>query len=121
MQGGPAWGSSAAFYQDMYSVDSFEASAQRILNHIQTHVPTDHALLVMAHAGPAGLGSKRHNINGVDWKEGEGDWGDVDLAAAVKELAAAGRPPAAVVCGHMHHELRGEGVQMSLGWSLRGR
>ena len=66
-------------------------------------------VVVLAHGGPTGLGGAREDIYGCDFRPEAGDWGDPDLRAALDIAAAGGRPPAAVVAGHMHHRLRGGG------------
>lgn len=73
-------------------------------------------LVFLAHNGPAGLGSRRHDIFGCDFRAAEGDWGDADLAAAVAYAQDHGRRVRAVVAGHMHHRLRGGGRRI---WQVR--
>ncbi len=41
--------------------------------------PSHHALIVMGHNGPSGLGDRAHDICGVDWVAKGGDHGDPDL------------------------------------------
>lgn len=66
-------------------------------------------VVVLAHDGPSGLGSRRHDIWGRDFGDEEGDWGDPDLRAALEHAAARGRRVTAVIAGHMHHRLVGGG------------
>lgn len=61
-------------------------------------------VVVLAHNGPAGLGAKKNDMFGIDFRPGGGDNGDGDLAAA---LAASGAKVRLVVAGHMHHHVRG--------------
>jgi uncharacterized protein (TIGR04168 family) len=52
----------------VYDVDSLDDSAQRI---VQAHRPARErgdAVVLVAHNGPSGLGDRRHDICGVDWK-----------------------------------------------------
>jgi uncharacterized protein (TIGR04168 family) len=62
-------------------------------------------LVLLAHSGPSGLGSQRHDPCGRDWKSPACDWGDQDLALAVDQIRRR-RPLPLVVFGHMHHTLR---------------
>jgi uncharacterized protein (TIGR04168 family) len=71
--------------------------------------------VVLAHNGPAGLGASRADPFGCDFRRGEGDHGDPDLAQALARARARGAPIAAVVAGHMHHALRGGGMRGWLG------
>lgn len=73
-------------------------------------------LVFLAHNGPAGLGARRHDIFGCDFRAAEGDWGDADLEAAIAYALAQGRKVHAVVAGHMHHGLRGGGRRI---WQVR--
>jgi uncharacterized protein (TIGR04168 family) len=68
-------------------------------------------IVVLAHDGPAGLGSRRHDIYGCDFRPAEGDWGDRDLRIALDAARGAGRTVSAVVAGHMHHDLFGGGTR----------
>jgi hypothetical protein len=70
-------------------------------------VPASHALIILGHNGPAGLGSQRHNICGCDWLAAAGDHGDPDLQEVLQQLHRAGRAPSLVVFGHMHYQLQG--------------
>lgn len=73
-------------------------------------------LVFLAHNGPMGLGARRHDIFGCDFRAAEGDWGDADLSAAVEHALKQGRKVRAVVAGHMHHRLRGGGQRI---WQVR--
>ncbi|KAK9826782.1 hypothetical protein WJX81_008513 [Elliptochloris bilobata] len=107
--GGDArWRDVQAFYATMYLVQSPEESARRIVAEALLQPPGAPIVLV-AHNGPAGLGSAQHNICGVDFSPNEGDHGDDDLTAVLRELAAAGRHVPLVVFGHMHQQLKGGG------------
>jgi len=54
---------------------------------------------VLAHNGPAGLGSGRE----APWGLGHRDLGDPDLAAVIDHLRGTGRSAPLVVAGHVHH------------------
>lgn len=55
----------------MFNVNSMEASAARIADNI-VRQPAEHAVVVMAHNGPAGLGQQQYDICGRDWLEKAG-------------------------------------------------
>lgn len=70
-------------------------------------------LVLLAHAGPSGLGSAAADPCGRDWKAPACDWGDQDLAIAIDRIRRR-RPVPLVVFGHMHHRLRrGQGERLS--------
>jgi len=78
-------------------------------------VPPSHAVIILGHNGPAGLGSQRHAICGCDWLAEAGDHGDPGPAGRCWPRAAAGGPPPAlVVFGHMHHQLQGPSTAAQL-------
>ncbi|MEC7519628.1 MAG: metallophosphoesterase [Myxococcota bacterium] len=66
-------------------------------------------LIFFAHNGPHGLGGKRDDIWGCDFRKEEGDFGDLDLERAIEHARRRGKRVRAVVAGHMHHALRGGG------------
>lgn len=70
---------------------------------------TAERVIVLAHNGPAGLGAKRDDMFGCDFRASEGDFGDPDLREAIDRARARGQAIAAVVAGHMHHHVRGGG------------
>ncbi len=89
---------------------TMQESAKRITKAAR-NVPEDWPLVILAHSGPSGLGSDKYSPCGRDWKAPEIDWGDLDLAEAIKEIRKT-RLPDLVVFGHMHHELsRGKGIR----------
>ena len=55
---------------------------------------------VLAHSGPAGLGSDANSPCGRDWKQPHIDWGDRDLAFALDRMQKQRRADL-VVFGHM--------------------
>ena len=72
-------------------------------------------LLFLAHNGPTGLGDRRDDIWGCDFRRAEGDQGDPDLEVAVAHAVGLGRRVEAVLAGHMHRGLRGGGQRR---WQL---
>ncbi|KAL0042361.1 hypothetical protein WJX77_010062 [Trebouxia sp. C0004] len=104
--GGSSWNRAAKFNHIMFDVNNMEASAARIAETI-VRQPAEHAVVVIAHNGPAGLGQQPHDICGCDWLEKAGDHGDPDLQEALVTAAHASRPAALAVFGHMHHMLKG--------------
>ncbi|SBO42127.1 TIGR04168 family protein [Cyanobium sp. NIES-981] len=77
-------------------------------------------LVLLAHSGPAGLGSSAADPCGRDWKSPACDWGDQDLALAIRQIRQR-RPVPLVVFGHMHHALRrGQGDRRSVAVDRRG-
>ncbi|MGM0574111.1 MAG: metallophosphoesterase [Myxococcota bacterium] len=74
-------------------------------------------LVFLAHNGPTGLGDRRDDIWGCDFRRSEGDFGDPDLRIAVDHAIASGKRVLAVVAGHMHHRLKRGGGQRR--WILR--
>ncbi len=70
-------------------------------------------LVLLSHSGPTGLGSDPGDPCGCDWKHPACDWGDQDLALAIRQIQCR-RPLPLVVFGHMHHQLmRGQGERRS--------
>ncbi len=86
----------------LFGVHSLEQSAQKLCD-LADGTPGE--LIVLAHNGPAGLGARRGDIFGVDFRADEGDNGDADLRAL---LHHAGGRVRLVVAGHMHHRVRGQ-------------
>ncbi|NDC34679.1 MAG: TIGR04168 family protein [Synechococcaceae bacterium WB9_2_112] len=92
---------------------TLEQSADRI---VAAAAAADPALpvVLLAHSGPAGLGSDAADICGRDWKQPSCDWGDQDLALAIDRIRRQRALPL-VVFGHMHHRLkRGAGERRTL-------
>ena len=103
-----SWGGrdlrSPEVYRQLYDVESMEASAERIAE-LASRAQCDD-LLILAHNGPRGLGSKPGDIYGKDFgRRPGGDWGDRDLAWALRDIRATGKRVRAVVAGHMHDRL----------------
>lgn len=96
-----------------FSVTSMQDSIDRLracVDRLQPGVP----LIILAHNGPLGLGDRRGDICGRDFHRDEGDWGDPDLAEAVRYATQQGHDLRAVVFGHMHLGLRGGGRRAAL-------
>lgn len=70
---------------------------------------TAERVIVLAHNGPLGLGARKTDMFGCDFRASEGDFGDPDLREALDRARARGQQIAAVVAGHMHHRVRGGG------------
>ncbi|MEO1003348.1 MAG: TIGR04168 family protein [Cyanobacteria bacterium J06638_7] len=97
----------------VYGPLELEESARRIAAAAGQADPTL-PLVLLAHCGPAGLGSAASDPCGRDWKKPACDWGDQDLALAIRRIRSQ-RPLPLVVFGHMHHQLRrGQGLRRSL-------
>ncbi|KXZ44973.1 hypothetical protein GPECTOR_60g751 [Gonium pectorale] len=103
-KGGRSFTSIRSFMTALYGVSSMEESAYRIAQVAQS-APEPHALIVMGHNGPTGLGARPSDICGVDWEPSAGDHGDPDLQSALAALHRSGRRVALVTFGHMHHTL----------------
>ncbi|KAF7152225.1 hypothetical protein RHSIM_Rhsim01G0042700 [Rhododendron simsii] len=88
-----------------YGVQDMDGSAKRIYE-AALGAPEDHSVILLAHNGPTGLGSKINDICGRDWVFGGGDHGDPDLAHAISHLKETTQLCIPlVVFGHMHKEL----------------
>ncbi len=84
---------------------SIEESISKIVAAAR-EAPEDAPLVILAHAGPTGLGSSADSPCGRDWKAPAVDWGDKDLELAIDQIRKE-RVPDLVVFGHMHHSLKG--------------
>ena len=77
-------------------------------------------IILLAHSGPAGLGSDPFSPCGRDWKPPAIDWGDRDLSIAIDEIRKK-RTLDLVVFGHTHHILRrGKGKRITFVRDLWG-
>lgn len=92
-----------------FDVDDLEASVRRLTSLVDESEADD--LVFLGHNGPTGLGSKRDDIWGCDFRKTEGDFGDPDLERAIAHARRRGKRVRAVVAGHMHHHLRGGGAR----------
>lgn len=87
-----------------YGPTSLQESADRITQ-AALAAAADLPLVLLAHCGPAGLGSEAADPCGRDWKKNPCDWGDQDLTLAIRQIRGR-RPVPLVVFGHMHHALK---------------
>jgi len=90
--------------ENLYGYKGTEQCAQ-VIAQTAVAAPDDHAVVIMGHNGPSGLGARRHDICGIDFRPEEGDHGDDDLKQALFNLKQLDRSPALVVFGHMHSSL----------------
>jgi uncharacterized protein (TIGR04168 family) len=104
--------------QAVYGAVALEESVERIHSAAAAADPSL-PLVVMAHCGPAGLGSNAAAPCGRDWKLPSCDWGDQDLALAIERIRRD-RPVPLVVFGHMHHRLRSGGERTTFHRDRRG-
>jgi uncharacterized protein (TIGR04168 family) len=105
--------------QAVFGPLSLEESAARIVAAASEADPAL-PLVLLAHCGPAGLGSAAADPCGRDWKPPACDWGDQDLALAIDRIRRQ-RPLPLVVFGHMHHRLkRGGGERRSFALDRAG-
>ena len=102
------------YLSQAFGVSTLEESAAKLVSLVD-RLEGDRVLF-FAHNGPAGLGAKRADIWGCDFKRGEGDFGDPDLRVAIEHARQKGKRVIAVIGGHMHHALRGGGTRS---WTLR--
>ncbi|KAK3131773.1 hypothetical protein QOZ80_6AG0511210 [Eleusine coracana subsp. coracana] len=95
-----------------YGVNDMAASAKKIYDAAAV-APEGHFVVLLAHNGPTGLGSRIDDICGRDWVPGGGDHGDPDLELAISDLQRETRVSIPlVVFGHMHKSLAyGRGVR----------
>ncbi|GJN00744.1 hypothetical protein PR202_ga17948 [Eleusine coracana subsp. coracana] len=96
----------------VYGVNDMAASAKKIYDAAAV-APEGHFVVLLAHNGPTGLGSRIDDICGRDWVPGGGDHGDPDLELAISDLQRETRVSIPlVVFGHMHKSLAyGRGVR----------
>ena len=95
-----------AYLKRRFQVGSLQESVERLKSLIDD---SNAPLIFFSHNGPSGLGDRRHNIWGCDFKKEEGDYGDPDLQAAIEYAIRSEKKVIAVLAGHMHHELQGGG------------
>lgn len=98
------------YLRQRFGVHDFPDSARRITTRVDQSSAED--VIILAHNGPTGLGARRDDLWGCDFRASEGDFGDADLERAVEHARGRVR---AVVAGHMHHALRGGGTRA---WQL---
>jgi uncharacterized protein (TIGR04168 family) len=88
------------YLEKEYSVATLEQSRDKIISLIDR---VSSPYIILAHHGPFGLGSKATDIWGADFLPKETDFGDHDLAEAIAYARSIGKPPLAVIAGHMHY------------------
>jgi len=95
-----------SFYQNgWYGVNDMAGSAKKIYD-AAAGAPEGHSVVLLAHNGPTGLGSRMDDICGRDWVPSAGDHGDPDLERAITDLQReTGVSIPLVVFGHMHKSL----------------
>lgn len=98
---------SRRYLRHIHGVTSLADSARKIKRCID-EAKSDQ-IIFLAHNGPTGLGSRRDDMWGCDFKEIEGDYGDIDLRQAIDYALVSGKRVIAVVAGHMHRTLKGGG------------
>mmetsp|Transcript_11420 Transcript_11420/g.24420 ORF Transcript_11420/g.24420 Transcript_11420/m.24420 type:complete len:379 (-) Transcript_11420:140-1276(-) len=103
--GGPSMSKFRSFYRRHWGITRSNQSCAQISRCLE-QVPAGDDMIVIAHNGPAGLGSDAHSICGKDWGTPPGgDWGDDDLRAALDQSLSLGARVPLVVFGHMHESL----------------
>ncbi len=95
------------YLKKAYGIETIQDSANYIKQ--QVDHSTNQNVIFFAHNGPSGLGSKRDDIWGCDFKKSEGDFGDPDLEQAIDYARNQGKNVMAVIAGHMHQGLKGGG------------
>ncbi len=102
-----SWGGlslrSPELYKELFGIENHEESAERIVE-VAEEADTKRIILV-AHNGPMGLGDRSGDIVGKDFGKPGGDWGDLDLQLALRQLEDLGFEVPIVIFGHMHHRL----------------
>jgi len=97
------------YLDDAFGVGSLEASAARLRALVDA--AGSERLVFFAHNGPTGLGERRDDLWGCDFRRSEGDFGDPDLGEAIAHARSRNKRVLAVLAGHMHHQLRGRGTR----------
>ncbi len=90
--------------QSVFGKVTLEDSVERIVS-ASLEIPDSLPFVVLAHSGPAGLGSDPFSPCGRDWKSPAIDWGDTDLSIALHQIRRR-KAPDLVVFGHTHHDLK---------------
>ena len=88
------------YMADTYGITTLAESEARLCQLVDD--AASDRLFFLAHNGPLGLGSQPDSMWGCDFKPGGGDWGDTDLAAAMRYAREQGRTALGMVGGHMH-------------------
>lgn len=103
------------FIQKEYGIRTLGESAAKIKSLIEAVNPP---YIVMAHHGPFGLGAKATDMFGADFLPEETDFGDHDLAEALRHAIQTGKKPLAVIAGHMHYPTK-HGKKPKQWWLVR--
>jgi len=107
--GGPSL-RSPEIYEQLYGIKTMEDSAERIIALAES---AEHdSIVILAHNGPTGLGTRPYSIYGKDFGKPGGDWGDQDLGWALEALKKRNFYIPLVIGGHMHHRLVGNRTAM---------
>lgn len=88
------------YLRRVHGVTDFQSSVATLARLIDA-APRD--LVILAHNGPAGLGSTPTDPFGCDFAPERGDFGDPDLRDAIAYARDTGHRVRAVIAGHMHH------------------
>ncbi|KAA8498075.1 hypothetical protein FVE85_5660 [Porphyridium purpureum] len=103
--GGPEW-RHQYFFRRYAGVMSLQQSTSRIQKAID-QAGTRGAVVLLAHAGPTGLGTEPSAMCGRDFGDQTGgDWGDADLRMAIQHARAKDIRVPLCVFGHMHDRLQ---------------
>lgn len=104
--GGPNW-KYKQFFRNFVGVSSMADSTAK-LNDAVMRSQFD-TLVFLSHSGPVGLGDGPEDPCGKDWGDHPGgDYGDVDLRAAIENARSRGMRVPLTVFGHMHKKLQGD-------------
>jgi len=95
----------------VYGVGTLAQSAEKLKRLIDDCTSP---IVVLSHNGPTGLGAKKNDIFGCDFKKEEGDFGDPDLADALDYAHAKKKNVLGVIAGHMHHRIVGGGHRTTI-------
>lgn len=87
-----------------HDVHTMEQSAVRLCALVEGARTRD--LIILAHNGPTGLGTRATDLWGCDFEPAQGDWGDPDLTEMIAHARACDKRVLAVIAGHMHSPTR---------------
>jgi uncharacterized protein (TIGR04168 family) len=92
------------FMRETYGIESMSESEARLIQLVEEAPTRD--VVFLSHNGPTGLGAAPDDPWGADFKPDGGDWGDPDLAEAIRHARTIGKRVRAVIAGHMHIRTR---------------
>jgi uncharacterized protein (TIGR04168 family) len=95
------------YLEEAFGIDGMESSAARLCELVEES--EGHDVVFLAHNGPTGLGERKDDIWGCDFRREGGDFGDPDLRRALDHARALGKRVRAIIAGHMHHAIKGGG------------